>query len=95
MNRPFAKNFDTPDESITLGGVVEDIVEIAGFTVGRSVQPPGWRWSKDDPRAKDQGVWCSAHHVGVVLSGRWGAELPERHPPRVGTVRCVRLPSRP
>ena len=30
MNRPFAKNFDTPDESITLGGVVEDIVEITG-----------------------------------------------------------------
>ena len=29
----------------------------------------------NDPRALTDGAWCQAQHVGVVLSGRWGAEL--------------------
>jgi len=69
------KSLRVPDESIRLEGISEDTVEIAGFTVGRTVQQPGWRWSKNDPRAATEGVWCQAHHVGVVLSGRWGAEF--------------------
>jgi class 3 adenylate cyclase len=73
------KSLRTPDESVDLPGVVEDIVEIGGYTVARSIQQPGWRWSLDT-RAAIQGTWCEAHHVGVVLSGRWGAEL------RDGTV---------
>ena len=75
MSGPYRKSFREPDESIEFEGIVEEIVEIAGFTVGRIVQPPGWRWSQNDPRALTEGTWCQAHHVGVVLSGRWGAEL--------------------
>jgi len=75
VSGPYRKSFREPDESIEFEGIVEEIVEIAGFTVGRIVQPPGWRWSQNDPRALTEGTWCQAHHVGVVLSGRWGAEL--------------------
>jgi class 3 adenylate cyclase len=69
------KSLREPDESIRFVGITEEIVEIAGFTVGRTVSQPGWRWSQNDPRALTDGAWCQAHHVGVVLSGRWGAEL--------------------
>jgi class 3 adenylate cyclase len=71
----YRKSFREPDESIRFEGITEQIVEIAGFTVGRTVSQPGWRWSKNDSRALAEGTWCQAHHVGVVLSGRWGAEL--------------------
>lgn len=73
MSGPYKKNLRDPDESIRFEGVAEDIVEIAGFTVARTVQDPGWRWSSTDPRSA--GALCESHHVGVVLSGRWGAEL--------------------
>lgn len=73
MSGPHKKNLREPDESIRFEGVAEDIVEIGGFTVARTVQDPGWRWSSTDPRS--EGALCQSHHVGVVLSGRWGAEL--------------------
>ena len=73
MSGPHRKNLREPDESIRFEGVSEDIVEIGGFTIARTVQDPGWRWSSTDPRSA--GALCESHHVGVVLSGRWGAEL--------------------
>ena len=69
-----SKNLGKPDESLRFPGITEDWVEVAGFTVSRSVQEPGWRWSTD-MRPLVGGDWCEAHHVGVVLSGRWGALL--------------------
>jgi class 3 adenylate cyclase len=77
MGDPYRKSFREPDESIKFEGISEEIVEIAGFTVSQTVQEAGWRWSQNDPRALTEGAWCQAHHVGVVLSGRWGAELPD------------------
>jgi hypothetical protein len=67
-----AKNLGTPDESIRFPGVSEDLVEIAGMTVARTVQDPGWRWSRDlQPLVG--GEWCEARHIGVIISGRLGA----------------------
>jgi len=74
MDPPRRKNLREPDEKVEFPGIVEEIVEIAGYTVGRTVSQPGWRWSQD-ARSLVGGQWCDAHHVGMVLSGRWGAEL--------------------
>ena len=68
------KNFGAPDESIRLPGITEDLVEIGGLTVAKTVQAPGWRWSTDT-RPLVGGDWCPARHIGVVVSGRWGARL--------------------
>jgi hypothetical protein len=43
MEHHHRKNFREPDQSVRFEGIAEDIVEIAGFTVGRTVQQPGWR----------------------------------------------------
>ena len=64
---------------MVLPGIREDMVEVGGFTVSRSVQDPGWRWS-EHTKPLVGGEWCEARHVGVVISGSWGAEL------RDGTV---------
>jgi class 3 adenylate cyclase len=68
------RNLDHPDRRVTHGGIVQDIVEISGFTVGRTVHPPGWRWSKDLQPVVG-GEWCMARHVGFVLSGRQTVEM--------------------
>jgi hypothetical protein len=73
------KNLREPDESISFPGITEDLVEIAGMTVSRTMQDPGWRWSTDTQPCVG-GEWCKARHIGVVISGRWGAVL------RDGTV---------
>ncbi len=69
-----AKNFDEPDEVIELPGLVEEIVEVGGFVVGREAVSPGWRWSTDTKPVVG-GDWCDAHHVGFTMSGRWGVVL--------------------
>ncbi len=69
-----AKNFDDPDETVELPGLLEEVVEVGGFVVGREVVEPGWRWSKDTKPVVG-GEWCEAHHVGLTLSGRWGVVL--------------------
>jgi class 3 adenylate cyclase len=65
------KSFSDPDETIRFPGIVEDLVEIAGMTVARTVQDPGWRWSTDTQPLVG-GEWCEARHIGVVISGRLG-----------------------
>jgi class 3 adenylate cyclase len=74
-----SKNFGHPDETISFPGIVEDLVEVAGMTVAKTVQDPGWRWSTDT-RPLVGGEWCEARHIGVVISGRVGFAL------RDGTV---------
>jgi class 3 adenylate cyclase len=68
------KNLRTPDESVRLPGIEEDIVYVGDEVIARVVQHPGWRWS-NDMRAIAGGRWCESHHVGVTLSGRQGAVL--------------------
>lgn len=68
------KNFGQPDERIAFPGVTEDIVDLGDMTVGLVVSQPGWRWSVD-VRPHVGGEWCQARHVGVVVSGRFGALL--------------------
>lgn len=70
------KNLRQPDESIELAGATEDLVEIGDVTVGRVVHPPGWRWSTH-AKPLVGGDWCQARHVGVVISGRLAAVLPD------------------
>jgi class 3 adenylate cyclase len=76
---PPPKNLNEPDERVEFPGFVEEFVEVAGFTICRVTQAPGWRWSTDAAHLVGK-AWCDAHHVGVNLSGRQGALL------RDGTV---------
>ncbi|HEX5029081.1 MAG TPA: adenylate/guanylate cyclase domain-containing protein [Gaiellaceae bacterium] len=65
------KSLARPDEVIRFPGITEALVEIAGMTIARTVQEPGWRWSTD-VRPLVGGEWCEARHIGVMLSGRLG-----------------------
>ena len=80
MSELQSKNLRTPEETIDLPGVIEDIVDLGDLSVSRSVLEPGWRWSTHI-RPQVGGDWCQARHVGVVLSGRIGIQMED------GTVR--------
>ena len=66
--RSFVRSFDEPDEVVDLETVRSEQVSIAGITVSRDTQYPGWRWSKD-VRPLVGTEWCEVRHVGYVVSG--------------------------
>jgi len=74
MTQTHRKSLRSPDESLRLPGVTEDLVRLGELTVARVTQEPGWRWSVN-MRSIAGGDWCETHHVGVNLSGRQGALL--------------------
>jgi class 3 adenylate cyclase len=68
------KNVDQPDEVVDFPNIKTDIVHLGDVTVGRMVNQPGWRWSKD-VRPTVGGEWCEIRHVGFIISGRLGIDL--------------------
>lgn len=69
------KSFEHPDETLRLPGIDESVVELGGFTVAKVVQHAGWVWSRDMRPLIGAGDYCEARHVGLVVSGRWGATM--------------------
>jgi len=86
-----SRSFDDPDEIVEVGGTREEIVTIGGLTVSRNTTPPGWRWS-EHVKPLIGGEWCTAHHVGVVLSGHMAVELADGTSTVVGPVELYDIP---
>jgi hypothetical protein len=63
-------NIDTPNERRPFKDHGHmDVVTLGGFTLGRGVFEPGWRWSNDvKPIAGTDS--CQTHHTGICLSGQ-------------------------
>jgi class 3 adenylate cyclase len=68
------KSVDQPDEVVDFPNIRTDIVHLGDLTVGRMVNQPGWRWSKD-VRPAVGGEWCEIRHVGFMISGRLGIDF--------------------
>ena len=45
---------------------------VGQLAIGRAILEPGWRWS-DDVKPIVGTEWCEAHHVHVLLAGRFAA----------------------
>ena len=64
------QNIDTPHERRPFKDHGHmDVITLGGFTLGRGVFEPGWRWS-DDVKPIAGTDWCQTHHTGLCLSGR-------------------------
>lgn len=69
-----SKSHGTPDEVRTPNRARVEIVRLEGFTIGRFVFEPGWRWSESiKPVAKTD--TCQLSHVGYAISGRLTVRL--------------------
>lgn len=71
-----AKSFDRPDRVVEAPGVIEEIVEFGTLTVARATHAPGWRWSTHIKPIVGTET-CQTRHVGFIVSGRVGVELPD------------------
>jgi hypothetical protein len=70
------KSYDAPDERRTPPKTQVDVVHLEGYTLGRMVLQPGWRWSECiKPIAKTDR--CQLSHVGYSVSGRLTLLLPD------------------
>jgi class 3 adenylate cyclase len=68
-----------------------DIVELDDTLVGRMTYEPGWRWSVDiQPIAGTD--TCQYHHVGVTLSGRLRAQMPDGTELEIGPGDVFEIP---
>jgi class 3 adenylate cyclase len=48
--------------------------QVAGLAIGRATLEPGWRWSEDvKPVVGTE--WCEAHHLHILVSGRFAVRL--------------------
>src|SRR5690349_7571572 len=74
MTDVLRKSVDEPDEIVEFPNVRTEIVHLGDLTVGRLVNQPGWRWSKD-VRPTVGGEWCEIRHVGFVISGQLGIDF--------------------
>jgi len=64
-----AKSHEKPDEVRTPSKTRVEVVRLQGFTLGRFIFQPGWRWSECiKPVVKTDS--CQVGHVGYAVSGR-------------------------
>jgi mannose-6-phosphate isomerase-like protein (cupin superfamily) len=66
------RRFDEPDDQRIFPLGRFELVTIAGFTLGRAVYEPGWRWSEQLGESAD--ARCQSEHLGIVLAGRAAVE---------------------
>jgi len=69
-----AKSHDMPDEVRTPAKTRVEIVRLEGFTIGRFVFEPGWRWSECIKPVVGTDT-CQVSHVGYLVSGRLNIQM--------------------
>ena len=70
------RRFEAPDETRTFEKGRFEIVKIGGLTIGRATYEPGWKWSTHVGSLSGTPL-CEVEHVGLVVSGRAVAAMPE------------------
>jgi quercetin dioxygenase-like cupin family protein len=69
VSRLEAKSHDSPDETRTPPKTRVEVVRLEGFTLGRFIFAPGWRWSECIKPVVGTDS-CQVSHVGYAVSGR-------------------------
>ena len=63
------KSHAKPDELRTPNKTRVEVVNLDGFTIGRFILDPGWRWSECIKPVVNTSA-CQNSHVGYAVSGR-------------------------
>lgn len=88
------KRFEAPDETRLFDKGKLEIVRIGGMTIGRASYEPGWRWSEHVSPIAGTPL-CEVEHVGMVLSGRAMAALPDGTEVELSAGSLFHVPSVP
>jgi class 3 adenylate cyclase len=86
---PTKKSFDNPDQHIEVPGVTASAVDMADSTISRNVFQPGAHCPQISHEGKPS---CTAHHTGMVLSGRLRVEMRDGSVIEVGPNEVFDIP---
>lgn len=85
------QRFSEPNDVRTIPRGRIEVVELDDTVVGRMTYEPGWRWSVDvQPIAGTD--TCQYHHLGVTLSGRLRAQMPDGTELEIGPGEVFEIP---
>src|SRR3989475_11586892 len=85
------RRFTEPSDVRTIPRGRIEVVELDDTVVGRMTYEPGWRWSVDvQPIAGTD--TCQFHHLGVTLSGRLRAQMPDGTELEIGPGDLFEIP---
>jgi class 3 adenylate cyclase len=85
------QRFTEPSDVRTIPRGRIDVVELDDTVVGRMTYEPGWRWSVDVQPIADTET-CQYHHLGVTLSGRLRAQMPDGTELEIGPGEVFEIP---
>jgi class 3 adenylate cyclase len=86
---PIKKSFSAPDQQVEAPGITASAVEMADSTVSRNVFQPGAHCPQISQEGKPL---CTAHHTGLVLSGRLHVEMQDGSVIEVGPNEVFDVP---
>ncbi len=85
------RRFTEPSDVRTIPRGRIEVVELDDTVVGQMIYEPGWRWSVDmKPVAGTE--WCQYHHLGITVSGRARALMPDGTELEVGPGDVFEIP---
>jgi class 3 adenylate cyclase len=67
-------NLDDPHGQRSISRGNGSMARIGPLAIGRATLEPGWRWS-EDLRPMVGTEWCQAHHLHVLLAGRFAVRM--------------------
>jgi class 3 adenylate cyclase len=85
------QRFTEPSDVRTIPRGRIEVVELDDTVVGRMTYEPGWRWSVDVQPIADTET-CQYHHLGVTLSGRLRAQMPDGTELEIGPGEVFEIP---
>ena len=86
-----SKSHDKPDELRTPDKTRVEVVRLEGFTMGRFIMQPGWRWSGCiKPVVKTES--CQNSHVGYAVAGHLVVVAADGTKKRIGPGESYTIP---
>jgi hypothetical protein len=85
------RRFSAPSDVRTIPRGRIDVVELDDTVVGRMTYEPGWSWSVDVRPIAGTDT-CQYHQLGITLSGRLRAQMPDGTELEIGPGDVFEIP---
>lgn len=85
------KSHESPDELRAPDKTRVEVVKLEGYTIGRFIFQPGWRWSECvKPVVKTES--CQASHVGYAVAGSLRVRMADGSEKTIGAGESYTIP---
>ncbi len=85
------RRFSEPNDVRSFPHGRVEVVDLDDTVIGRMTYEPGWRWSVDVKPVAGSDL-CQYHHLGITLSGRLRAQMPDGTELEIGPGEVFEIP---